>query len=102
MYGAANTSGSIDITIDGALDCPAEDHPNFSSFSSSSVFRLSPYSHPLNTLTDADLTTLPEADFLLVGNSYAVANMSIGQIMLNPIKVNVSTSLLGNVGDRER
>jgi hypothetical protein len=49
-------------------------------------------------IVDADLTTLSEADFRLVGNSSAVANMSIGQITLNPIKVNVSTSLLGLKG----
>lgn len=36
--------------------------------------------------------------FRLVGNSKAVANMSIGQITLDPIKVNVSTGLWGLKG----
>jgi hypothetical protein len=45
-----------------------------------------------------ELTDSITTDFLLVGNSRAVANMSIGQITLDPIKVNVSTSLNGLQG----
>lgn len=45
-----------------------------------------------------ELTDSTTTDFLLVGNSRAVANMSIGQITLDPIKVNVSTSLNGLQG----
>ena len=37
-------------------------------------------------------------EFQLAGNSKAVANTSIGQITLNPIKVNVTTSLWGLKG----
>ncbi|KAG1838827.1 hypothetical protein DFJ58DRAFT_845939 [Suillus subalutaceus] len=39
-------------------------------------------------------------DFLLVGNSRAVTNTSIGQITLDPIKVNGSTSLNGLQGPK--
>lgn len=49
-------------------------------------------------LVDANLTSLQAAEFRLVGNSRAVANMSIGTITLDPIKVNVSTSLGGLQG----
>lgn len=38
------------------------------------------------------------AEFRLVGNSRAIANMSIGTITLDPIKVNVSTHLQGLQG----
>jgi len=38
------------------------------------------------------------AEFRLIGQSRAVANMSIGQITLDPIKVNVSTTLNGLKG----
>ncbi|KAL0956087.1 hypothetical protein HGRIS_002255 [Hohenbuehelia grisea] len=72
-----NTSGTINITIDDTkLNCPEPDHPTFAAF-------------------NAELTSREVAEFRLVGNSKAVANMSIGQITLNPIKVNVSTSLQG-------
>jgi hypothetical protein len=50
------------------------------------------------SLLDTELTSQPEAQFYLVGNSSAIANMSIGQVLLNPIKVNVSTSLRGLKG----
>lgn len=53
----------------------------------------------MNLLTaDAELTDEVMTQFQLVGNSKAVANMSIGQITLDPIKVNVSTSLWGLKG----
>jgi hypothetical protein len=47
---------------------------------------------------DMELTDSTTTEFLMVGNSRAVANMSIGQITLDPIKVNVSTSLSGLQG----
>jgi hypothetical protein len=47
---------------------------------------------------DTELTDSTTTSFLMVGNSRAVANMSIGQITLDPIKVNVSTSLGGLQG----
>jgi hypothetical protein len=97
VYGSANTSGTINITIDGALDCPEQDHANFAAFSSSYSWSLDANHIDLRPIA-TDLTMLPEADFQLVGNSSAVANMSIGQVTLNPIKVNVSTSLLGLKG----
>jgi hypothetical protein len=40
-----------------------------------------------------ELTDSTTTEFLMVSNSRAVANMSIGQITLDPIKVNVSTGL---------
>jgi len=49
-------------------------------------------------VSDMELTDSTTTDFLMVGNSRAVANMSIGQITLDPIKVNVSTSLSGLQG----
>ena len=45
-----------------------------------------------------NLTNSELAEFRLVGNSSAIANLSIGQITLDPIKVNVSTHLLGLQG----
>ena len=49
---------------------------------------------PLDTLiTDKDL-----AEFSLIGNSSAIANMSVGVLKLDPIKVNVTTSLQGLQG----
>ncbi|KAH7926942.1 hypothetical protein BV22DRAFT_1007914 [Leucogyrophana mollusca] len=75
-----DTQGQINITIsDGALNSSDPYHAAFAAFN--------------QELTDS-LTT----EFLLVGNSRAIANMSIGQITLDPIKVNVSTSLLGLQG----
>ncbi|KAF4598358.1 hypothetical protein EYR38_006760 [Pleurotus pulmonarius] len=75
-----DTSGSINITIDNAkLNSPDPMHPAFSAF-------------------NAELTSADMAEFRLVGNSRAVANMSIGTITLDPIKVNVSTHLQGLQG----
>lgn len=49
-------------------------------------------------IPDKDLTNSEVADFFLVGQSRAIANLSIGQITLDPIKVNVSTTLNGLQG----
>jgi hypothetical protein len=49
---------------------------------------------------DAELTSSQAANFNLVGNATAVANTSLGAITLDPIKVNVSTSLKGLDGLR--
>ncbi|KAJ8482152.1 hypothetical protein ONZ45_g15054 [Pleurotus djamor] len=74
------TSGTINITIDDTkLNSPDAMHPAFSSFNS-------------------ELTSSERADFRLEGNSRAIANMSIGAITLDPIKVNVSTHLQGLQG----
>ncbi|KIK03552.1 hypothetical protein K443DRAFT_676725 [Laccaria amethystina LaAM-08-1] len=61
------------------LSCPDPQHPAFAAF-------------------NTDLTTQDIANFFLVGQSRAIANLSIGQITLDPIKVNVSTSLQGLQG----
>ncbi|KAF8070285.1 hypothetical protein FPV67DRAFT_1755106 [Lyophyllum atratum] len=75
-----DTEGTINISItDTKLSCPDPQHPAFSKF-------------------NADLTSMDVAEFRLVGKSRAVANMSIGQITLDPIKVNVSTTLNGLKG----
>ncbi|GLB37240.1 putative protein of unknown function (DUF3712) [Lyophyllum shimeji] len=80
VLGPTDTEGSINISISNTqLTCPEPQHPAFSKF-------------------NADLTRLDVASFRLVGQSRAVANMSIGQITLNPIKVNVSTTLNGLKG----
>ncbi|KAF7983257.1 hypothetical protein HWV62_22882 [Athelia sp. TMB] len=74
------TTGNISITIaNSALTIPSEMHSAFSTFTTN--------------LTDSLATS-----FQLVGNSAAVANTSIGVITLNPIKVNVTTSLFGLKG----
>ncbi|EGO25193.1 hypothetical protein SERLADRAFT_448192 [Serpula lacrymans var. lacrymans S7.9] len=80
VLSSTDTQGQINITIaNGVLNCSTEDHNNFALFNTQ--------------LTDSQTT-----DFRLVGNSSAVANMSIGQITLNPIKVNVSTTMYGLQG----
>ncbi|KAJ7497141.1 hypothetical protein FB451DRAFT_1457944 [Mycena latifolia] len=80
VLGPTNTTGVVDISISNTnLSCPDPDHPTFSTF-------------------NTDLTNMAVAPFRLIGHSSTVANMSIGQITLNPIKVNVSTSLQGLQG----
>ncbi|ESK92921.1 hypothetical protein Moror_8994 [Moniliophthora roreri MCA 2997] len=80
IEGPAKTTGSIDITItDTRLNCPDPSHPIFSAF-------------------NANLTSQNQADFQLIGNSRAIANLSIGQIELNPIMFNVSSGLQGLQG----
>ncbi|KAJ3518119.1 hypothetical protein NLJ89_g70 [Agrocybe chaxingu] len=75
-----DTTGTINISItDTRLSCPEPQHAAFASFN--------------ELLTNSDV-----AEFRLVGESRAIANMSIGQITLDPIKVNVSTSLKGLQG----
>ena len=46
-------------------------------------------------MLDADLTSNNRADFKLVGQSRAIANLSIGTIELNPIKFDVPSGLNG-------
>ncbi|KAH7915074.1 hypothetical protein BJ138DRAFT_1122997 [Hygrophoropsis aurantiaca] len=80
VLSSTDTQGQINITIsDGTLNSSDSYHTAFSTFN--------------QDLTDSETT-----EFLLVGNSRALANMSIGQITLDPIKVNVSTSLQGLQG----
>ncbi|KAG6813669.1 hypothetical protein H0H92_008517 [Tricholoma furcatifolium] len=75
-----DTEGTINITIsDTNLTCPDPQHPAFSQF-------------------NADLTSLSSAQFRLVGSSRAVANTSLGQITLDAIQVNVSSTLNGLQG----
>ncbi|EPQ57376.1 hypothetical protein GLOTRDRAFT_120580 [Gloeophyllum trabeum ATCC 11539] len=74
------TQGYINISIqDTHMECPDPSHPVFSQF-------------------NADLTDLYSSDFFLVGHARAVANMSVGQLTLDPIKFNVSSGLLGLQG----
>lgn len=78
--GSTDTEGTIDIKIEGGtLNSTNGEHPNFAAF-------------------NTELTDSTVIEFLLVGNSRAVSNTSIGQITLDPIKVNVSTSLNGLQG----
>ncbi|EIW82896.1 hypothetical protein CONPUDRAFT_101346 [Coniophora puteana RWD-64-598 SS2] len=80
VLGPTDTKGTINITIhDGTLNATDSEHDPFSMF-------------------NAYLTDTNTAEFYLVGGSKAVANTSIGQITLDPIEVNVSTSLLGLQG----
>ncbi|KAJ3724969.1 hypothetical protein DFJ43DRAFT_1197841 [Lentinula guzmanii] len=74
------TAGTINITIENTnLSVPDPQHPNFSLF-------------------NANITSLPSVDFQLVGHSRAIANLSIGQITLDPIKFNVPSTLDGLQG----
>jgi len=49
-------------------------------------------------LLDQELTLSGEVAFDLVGKARAVATMGIGQITLDPIKINVTTHLNGMQG----
>lgn len=80
VLSSTDTEGLINISISNTnLSCPESQHPTFSTF-------------------NANLTSLDKANFRLIGRSRAVASMGIGQITLDPIKVNVSTSLNGLQG----
>ncbi|KAI8977823.1 hypothetical protein BD414DRAFT_466746 [Trametes punicea] len=74
------TQGTINITIeDTALSVPDPSHPVFSDF-------------------NANLTAMKDTSFQLQGHARAVANMSIGQITLDPINFDVTTGLDGLQG----
>ncbi|KAI0660249.1 hypothetical protein C8Q70DRAFT_914138 [Cubamyces menziesii] len=74
------TQGTINITIDNtALVVPDPQHPVFSQF-------------------NANLTATTRTPFQLVGHARAVANMSIGQVTLDPIKFDVESGLDGLQG----
>src|SRR5262249_44022135 len=78
------TSGSIDIAIKNTnLSVPAGQQSAFSAF-------------------NALLTSSDEVPFQLMGRSRAIANMSVGQITLDNIKVNVTTKLKGLQGLKGR
>lgn len=77
---STNTTGVVNINIANTnLSSPDPDHPTFSTF-------------------NTDLTNLAVAPFRLVGHSRTIAQMAIGNITLDPINVNVSTSLKGLQG----
>ncbi|KAF9007982.1 hypothetical protein BDQ17DRAFT_1388900 [Cyathus striatus] len=89
VLGQKNTAGMINITISNTrLSCPDPQHPAFAAFSQSH----------LTSLIDANLTSSDSTEFRLIGHSKAIANTSIGQITLDPININVSTSLDGLQG----
>ncbi|KAI0668274.1 hypothetical protein C8Q78DRAFT_1081656 [Trametes maxima] len=74
------TQGIINITIeDTALNVPDPSHPVFSSF-------------------NANLTAAKHTPFQLQGHARAVANMSIGQVTLDPIRFDVTSGLDGLQG----
>ncbi|KAF8629168.1 hypothetical protein AX17_005753 [Amanita inopinata Kibby_2008] len=82
VLGPTDTEGTINITIaNTSLSVPDAQHAAFSSF-------------------NADLTNSSAADFRLIGNARAIANTSLGPITLDPIKVNVPTTLKGLNGLR--
>lgn len=81
---STRTTGVVNITIGNSnLSCPEPQHASFSSF---------------NSL----LTNSEEVPFQLIGHSRAIANMSVGIITLDPIKVNVTTKLRGLSGLKGR
>ncbi|KAK0241921.1 hypothetical protein EDD85DRAFT_820884 [Armillaria nabsnona] len=78
VYGEKNTSGPVDIIItDTRLATP--DHPVFADF-------------------NVNITSHAEVDFRIIGHSRSIANTSIGQLTLDPIKFNVTSSLKGLQG----
>ncbi|KAJ7251753.1 hypothetical protein B0H12DRAFT_1234031 [Mycena haematopus] len=80
VLGPKNTSGSVDINISNTnLSVPTPEHPTFATF-------------------NTDLTNQALAPFRLVGHSRTIAQTAIGNITLDPINVNVSTSLKGLQG----
>lgn len=80
VNGEASTSGTINITIqDTPLLVPSASRSLFSAF-------------------NANLTSQEELKFRLVGSSKTIARMNIGNITLDPIKVDVETSLRGMRG----
>ncbi|KAF9529294.1 hypothetical protein CPB83DRAFT_790385 [Crepidotus variabilis] len=80
VLSSTNTVGTINISItDTRLSCPDTQHGAFSTF-------------------NRELTTSKTSEFRLVGQSRAIAKMNIGEITLDPIKVNVSTSMSGLQG----
>lgn len=80
VVGPKLTEGTINITLDNSpLQVPQNAHPIFSSF-------------------NADLTNSDKSVFQLVGKARAVARLPIGQIVLDPIKFNVTSGLNGLQG----
>jgi hypothetical protein len=80
VFSTTNTKGVVNINVkDTNLSCPSPNHPTFSTF-------------------NTHLTNLEVAPFRLVGHSRTIATTSIGQITLDHINVNVSTSLKGLQG----
>ncbi|KAH8992759.1 hypothetical protein EDB86DRAFT_3078965 [Lactarius hatsudake] len=80
VLNSTDTEGTINITIvDTALSVPKLSEPYFSSF-------------------NAELTDLDFEHFRLEGHARAVANMSLGTLMLDPIRFNVSSGLWGLKG----
>lgn len=63
-------------------------------------FLMSELEHCLFLATD--VTDFLREDFLLQGHSHAIANMSIGQLTLDPINFNVSSGLNGFQGLKNR
>lgn len=99
VLGPTDTEGTINITIaNTSLSVSEEQYPVFSSFSEQHV--ACQITINADAFLDAELTNSQIASFNLVGNSSAVANTSLGAITLDPIKVNVSTSLKGLGGLR--
>ncbi|KAI0340460.1 hypothetical protein BDW22DRAFT_1360443 [Trametopsis cervina] len=75
-----DTEGTIDIAfVDTALQIPEPSRAIFSSFTK-------------------DLTDLAQNQFQLVGHARAVANLSVGQLTLDPINFNVTSKLNGLQG----
>ncbi|KAI5120964.1 hypothetical protein M0805_006636 [Coniferiporia weirii] len=80
VLNSTDTEGTINITITNTtLQIPADGHPTFSQFT-------------------ADLTDLTKSQFQLVGHARALANLSIGQLTLDPINFNVTSGLDGLQG----
>lgn len=94
---ATSTTGQINIVIENTnLDCPDPQHDYFSSFSERLLVHNSLRSN--HFFTDKELTDGSTVNFEMIGRSRAIAKTSLGDITLDPINVNVTTSLNGLQG----
>ncbi|KAH9835153.1 uncharacterized protein C8Q71DRAFT_764402 [Rhodofomes roseus] len=79
VLSSTDTEGIVNITIENTpLVVPNNDA-----------------NHDLFSMFNLNLTQQTQSDFRLVGHARAVANMSIGSIVLNPIKFDVPSQLKG-------
>jgi len=77
VMNSTDTEGTINITISNTpLEVPSDSHLFFSQF-------------------NTELTDLASPEFRLIGHARAIANLSIGQLTLNPINFNVTSNLDG-------
>ncbi len=111
---STDTEGTINITIANTpLEVPSDSHPFFSQFSEWCPRRVKERKRTLTrhrygidrscvsvSITPRDffadvIGDLSSPEFRLIGHARAIANLSIGQLTLNPINFNVTSNLDG-------